>query len=89
MLDVTSKGPEPWQRFSPFYAHGGIPVPFSVGLAGVSIEGIWQGLKVFEGYGNSPCTKVAMVARMLMSTSSPSATALSTSANLSSGISSK
>ena len=29
ILDVTSKGPEPWVRFSPFYPHGSIPVPFS------------------------------------------------------------
>ena len=49
VLDVTSKGPEPWRRFSPFYPHGGIPVSFSAGLTSASIEGIWQGLKVFEG----------------------------------------
>lgn len=28
IVDVTSKGPEPWVRFSLFYPHGGIPVPF-------------------------------------------------------------
>lgn len=49
VLDVTSKGPEPWRRFSPFYPHGGIPVPFSASLTSASVEGIWQGLKVFEG----------------------------------------
>ncbi len=49
LLDVTSKGPEPWVRFSPFYSHGGIPVPFSAGMTSASVEGIWQGLKVFEG----------------------------------------
>ena len=48
VLDVTSRGPEPWVRFSPFYPHGGIPIPFSPGRTGVSVEGIWQGLKVFE-----------------------------------------
>ena len=48
-LDVTSKGPEPWVRFSPFYPHGNIPVPLSPGVMGASVEGIWQGLKVFEG----------------------------------------
>jgi hypothetical protein len=48
VLDVTSKGPEPWVRFSPFFPHGGIPVPFSDGVTGASVEGIWQGLKVFE-----------------------------------------
>jgi hypothetical protein len=35
-------------RFSPFYPHGGIPVPFSPGHTAMSVEGIWQGLKVFE-----------------------------------------
>ena len=48
ILDVTSKGPEPWVRFSPFYPHGSIPVPFSAGRTGASVEGIWQALKVFE-----------------------------------------
>jgi hypothetical protein len=48
VLDVTSKGAEPWVRFSPFYPHGGIPVPLSPGVAGASVEGIWQALKVFE-----------------------------------------
>jgi hypothetical protein len=48
LVDVTSRGPTPWVRFSPFYPHGGIPVPFSPGLQAQSVEGIWQGLKVFE-----------------------------------------
>src|SRR5690348_4260094 len=48
LLDLTSRGPEPWVRFSPFYPHGGIPVPFSPGTTAASVEGIWQGLKVFE-----------------------------------------
>ncbi len=48
VLDVTSRGSEPWVRFSPFYPHGSIPIPFSPGKFGVSVEGIWQGLKVFE-----------------------------------------
>lgn len=47
-LDVTSRGPEPWVRFSPFYPHGDIPVPFTPGRTAQSVEGIWQGLKVFE-----------------------------------------
>jgi len=29
IIDVTSRGYEPWIRFSPFYPHGNIPVPFS------------------------------------------------------------
>jgi len=48
ILDVTSKGPEPWVQFSPFYPHGGIPVPFTPGDTAASVEGVWQALKVFE-----------------------------------------
>lgn len=48
VLDVTSKGPDPWVRFSPFYPHGGIPVPNTPGQTAASVEGVWQGLKVFE-----------------------------------------
>jgi hypothetical protein len=51
IIDVTSKGPSPWVGFSPFFAHGNIPVPFSPGMFGASVEGIWQGLKVFEHEG--------------------------------------
>src|SRR3954467_9461445 len=47
VIDVTSRGPQPWIRFSPFYPHGGIPVPCSPEQTGMSVEGIWQGLKVF------------------------------------------
>ena len=45
---MTSKGPEPWVRFSPFFPHGGIPIPNSPGALAQSVEGLWQGLKVFE-----------------------------------------
>jgi hypothetical protein len=48
IIDVTSRGESPWVRFSPFYPHGHIPVPFSPGVTAMSVEGIWQGLKVFE-----------------------------------------
>ncbi|GAA3304050.1 MULTISPECIES: DUF6939 family protein [Dactylosporangium] len=48
VVDVTSRGPYPWVRFSPFYPHGGIPVPLSPGATGTSVEAIWQALKVFE-----------------------------------------
>jgi hypothetical protein len=48
VIDATSRGLEPWVRFSPFYPHGDIPVPFSPGVVGASVEGIWQALKVFE-----------------------------------------
>jgi hypothetical protein len=51
IIDVTSRGEEPWVRFSPFYPHGGIPVPFSESIFSASVEGVWQGLKVFEGEG--------------------------------------
>ncbi|MGL4363547.1 MAG: DUF6939 family protein [Cellulosilyticaceae bacterium] len=53
VIDVSSKGEQPWVKFSPFYPHGEIPIPplknnhsqyFSQ-----TVEGIWQGLKVFDG----------------------------------------
>jgi hypothetical protein len=47
ILDVTSRGAEPWVRLSPFYPHGGIPVPGHPGRTSQSVEGIWQALKVF------------------------------------------
>jgi len=47
ILDVTSKGPLPWVKFSPFYPHGDIPVP-NCSYRAASVEGLWQGLKVFE-----------------------------------------
>lgn len=51
ILDLTSKGIAPWVKFSPFYPIEGVPIPFSEGQAGASVEGIWQGLKVFETEG--------------------------------------
>ncbi|MBK04641.1 MAG: hypothetical protein CL920_19830 [Deltaproteobacteria bacterium] len=54
IIDVTSKAPEPWQKLSPFYPHGGIPIPFSPTHTSQSVEGIWQGLKVFEAYDIDP-----------------------------------
>ena len=48
IIDVTSKAEDEFVKFSPFYPNGGIPVPFSDGLVAVCVEGIWQGLKVFE-----------------------------------------
>lgn len=51
IIDVTSKGSQPWVKFSPFYPHGQIPVPLHPELVGQSVEGIWQALKVFEQTG--------------------------------------
>ena len=48
IIDVTSHAQDEFVKFSPFYPNGGIPVPFTDGLVAVSVEGIWQGLKVFE-----------------------------------------
>lgn len=48
IIDVTSKADAPWVHFSPFWPHCNIPVPFSDGVAGACVEGIWQALKVFE-----------------------------------------
>lgn len=48
IADVTSHAKDSLIKLSPFFPHGGIPVPFSNGLTSMSVEGIWQGLKVFE-----------------------------------------
>lgn len=49
LADVTSGAKDGLVRLSPFYPHGGIPVPFSEGYTASCVEAIWQGLKVFEG----------------------------------------
>ena len=49
LADVTSGSPNDLKKLSPFYPHGGIPVPFSEGYTATCVEAIWQGLKVFEG----------------------------------------
>ena len=51
LADVTSGAKDGLVKLSPFYPHGGIPVPFSEGYTGTCVEAIWQGLKVFEGCG--------------------------------------
>ncbi len=51
IIDVTSHADDEFVKFSPFYPHGGIPVPFTDGVTSQSVEGIWQGLKVFENVG--------------------------------------
>lgn len=48
IADVTSQATDGLLKLSPFYPHGGIPVPFSEGYTAMCVEGIWQGLKVFE-----------------------------------------
>jgi len=44
IVDVTSKSKS---VFSPFYPHGDVPIP-GLNITSMSVEGIWQGLKVFE-----------------------------------------
>ena len=48
LADVTSGAKDGLVKLSPFYPHGGIPVPFSEGYTANCVEAIWQGLKVFE-----------------------------------------
>jgi hypothetical protein len=66
VIDVTSRGPQPWMRFSPFYPQGGIPVPFSPEQTGVSVEGIWQGLKVFVRQDVDPSVTEPRACAMLV-----------------------
>ena len=49
IADVTSHAWDDLVKLSPFYPHGGIPVPFSEGFTATCVEAVWQGLKVFEG----------------------------------------
>ena len=49
LADVTSSAKDGLVKLSPFYPHGGIPVPFSEDYTATCVEAIWQGLKVFEG----------------------------------------
>lgn len=51
IIDTTSQGIMPYRKLSPFYPHGNIPIPFSLGEYACSVEGIWQGLKVFREAG--------------------------------------
>ena len=48
IADVTRKAQDGLAKLSPFYPHGGIPVPNSEGYTATCVEAIWQGLKVFE-----------------------------------------
>ena len=48
LADVISGAKDGLVKLSPFYPHGGIPVPFSEGYTATCVEAIWQGLKVFE-----------------------------------------
>lgn len=51
IIDVTSKSLDQYVKLSPFYPHGEIPIPFSENVFSYSVEGIWQGLKVFNNEG--------------------------------------
>ena len=48
VADVTSQAKDGLIKLSPFYPHGGIPIPYSEGMTATCVEAIWQGLKVFE-----------------------------------------
>ncbi|MCC7224608.1 MAG: hypothetical protein IT273_12845 [Chitinophagales bacterium] len=54
IVDVTSKATTGLVKLSPFYPHGEIPIPFSEGQTAMCVEGIWQGLKVFENEDIDP-----------------------------------
>lgn len=54
IIDVTSKSQTKYVKLSPFYPVGQIPIPANDGHYSESIEGIWQGLKVFEKYDIDP-----------------------------------
>jgi hypothetical protein len=49
VYDVSSYAEMPYRTLSPFFVHGGIPVPGMPGTTSDTVEGIWQGLKVIRG----------------------------------------
>lgn len=49
VVDVSSTADHPFCTLSPFWPHGGIPVPGAPGVTSDSVEGVWQGLKVIDG----------------------------------------
>lgn len=51
ICDVTSHAKDEFIKLSPFYPHGGIPVPYSPEWKAMSVESIWQGLKDFVSVG--------------------------------------
>lgn len=52
IFDITSTSQyEILRLLSPFYPHGNIPVPGMPNIKAACVEAVWQGLKVFEGYG--------------------------------------
>lgn len=50
IVNVSSKAELPFLKLSPFFPHGGIPIPYTDGKYSESVEGIWQGLKVFDEF---------------------------------------
>lgn len=49
VYDVSSYAVHPYCTLSPFWPHGGIPIPGMLSAVSDSVEGIWQGLKVIDG----------------------------------------
>ncbi len=45
LADVTSHAADDLKKLSPFYPHGGIPVPFSEGVTAMCVEAVWQGAR--------------------------------------------
>lgn len=48
VYDVSSYAEYPYSTLSPFWPHGGIPIPGMSGQSSDSVEGIWQGLKLIH-----------------------------------------
>jgi hypothetical protein len=46
-VNVSARGADGWNALSPFYDHGGIPVPGMPGKLSKTVEGLWQGLMRF------------------------------------------
>ena len=47
-IDITSEADDIFVKFSPFFPHHEIPIPNSPNIYSETVEGVWQGLKVFS-----------------------------------------
>jgi len=47
-IDVSKTGKEPWNMFNPNYPAKAIPVPYTTATYSISVDSLWESLKVFE-----------------------------------------
>ena len=55
---MTSQAKDGLVRLSPFYPHGGIPVPFSQGYTATCVEAVWQEFDEAESKCSKNCNYI-------------------------------